>query len=114
MTMPRESWGVGASSVFGGVFFEKLTFWISTACVAVIRKGQLHVANLGDSGLMLIRPTAKGHDRLVFRNREQQHRFNMPYQLGTESRDLPEHAEQNQLVLSKVRGGERGLRNISH
>mmetsp|Transcript_15548 Transcript_15548/g.41826 ORF Transcript_15548/g.41826 Transcript_15548/m.41826 type:complete len:458 (+) Transcript_15548:123-1496(+) len=38
--------------------------------------------NLGDSGVLVIRDS-----RVVFRSEEQQHFFNCPYQVGTDSRD---------------------------
>ena len=45
------------------------------ACVCV--QGLLHVLNLGDSGLHLIRNGVS-----VFQTNEQQHYFNCPFQLG--------------------------------
>ncbi|OMJ18185.1 putative protein phosphatase 2C 80, partial [Smittium culicis] len=51
----------------------------STACVALLRGDELIVANIGDSGLTIIRD-----GEMVFRTEEQQHSFNYPYQLGTE------------------------------
>lgn len=55
----------------------------STACIVGMDKvGRLFGVNLGDSGVRLIRDT-----KLVFRTKEQQHFFNCPYQLGTDSED---------------------------
>ncbi|KAI8330476.1 phosphatase 2C-like domain-containing protein [Chlamydoabsidia padenii] len=59
----------------------------STACLALLRHDDLRVANLGDCGISIIR-----HNSYVFRSEEQQHAFNFPYQLGTQSRDQPRHA----------------------
>ncbi|KAI8084842.1 phosphatase 2C-like domain-containing protein [Halteromyces radiatus] len=59
----------------------------STACLALLRDDELRVANLGDCGISIIR-----HNSYVFRSEEQQHAFNFPYQLGTQSRDQPHHA----------------------
>lgn len=55
----------------------------STACVVGMdRTGRLFGVNLGDSGIRLIR-----NSRVAFRTKEQQHFFNCPYQLGTDSED---------------------------
>lgn len=32
-------------------------------------------------------------DKVIFRTKEQQHSFNFPFQLGTQSTSLPEHAD---------------------
>ncbi|CAK0883680.1 unnamed protein product [Prorocentrum cordatum] len=52
----------------------------STACVASLDRpgGRLTVANLGDSGVLLLRG---GGARVVLQTQEQQHYFNCPYQL---------------------------------
>ena len=51
----------------------------STACVGVLNKEKhvLSVANLGDSGFLILR----NHSVLV-KSKEQQHYFNAPYQLA--------------------------------
>ena len=48
----------------------------------VSRRGTLTCVNLGDSGLLVMR---KGD--VIFRSKEQQHYFNCPYQLGSQSKD---------------------------
>lgn len=52
----------------------------STICVASLKNSELGVANLGDSGFMVLR---RGKQRLeiVKRSIEQHHRWNCPYQL---------------------------------
>eukprot|EP00741_Cyanophora_paradoxa_P019185 tig00021123_g18521.t2 len=72
----------------------------STCCVAILDGDQhvLHGANLGDSGIMVLR----GSD-IVYRSPEQQHYFNCPYQLGTESTDTPEHSDR---VFVQVQEGD--------
>jgi serine/threonine protein phosphatase PrpC len=60
----------------------------STACVVVLGNDELKIANLGDCGLSIIR-----HNHFVFRTEEQQHSFNFPYQLGTNSFDSPQDAQ---------------------
>lgn len=59
----------------------------ATCCIVLLDGFCLRTANLGDSGFMVIR----GSD-IVFRSKEQQHSFNFPYQLGTGSADMPNHA----------------------
>lgn len=55
----------------------------------------LYVTNLGDSKVLVIRPSEK---KLLFRTDEQWHWFDCPYQLGTNSIDTP----RDNAVLSKV------------
>lgn len=52
--------------------------------------GLLTVLNLGDSGCLVYRPTAK---QVLLRTAEQCHDFNFPRQLGTNSDDSVEHAD---------------------
>lgn len=55
----------------------------STACVVGMDEfGRLFGINLGDGGVRIVRGA-----KMVFRTREQQHFFNCPYQLGTDSED---------------------------
>jgi len=56
-----------------------------TACLSLLLPcGKLHVLNLGDSGLRVIR-----NSRIVFATVEQQVSFNYPRQIGTGSVDIP-------------------------
>ncbi|KAJ3119699.1 hypothetical protein HK098_005220 [Nowakowskiella sp. JEL0407] len=71
----------------------------TTILFAVLRDEDIHIANLGDCGLMLIR----GGREIVFRTEEQQHSFNFPYQLGTGSSDSPLDA---QVYKVKVKHGD--------
>ncbi|RKO88896.1 phosphatase 2C-like domain-containing protein [Blyttiomyces helicus] len=70
----------------------------STALVVILRDDELRIANIGDCGIMIIR----NHEP-IFRNEEQQHSFNFPFQLGTGSRDSPVDA---QLFKVKVQEGD--------
>lgn len=54
----------------------------STACVASLYRGCLEGVNVGDSGLIVVRGK-----QIVFETNRQQHSFNTPYQLGTNSDD---------------------------
>jgi protein phosphatase PTC7 len=55
---------------------------------AAVAAGTMQVANLGDSGCMVIRD-----GRMVLRTVEQTHAFNFPRQLGTGSQDTPADAD---------------------
>lgn len=60
----------------------------STACIITFKESKLIAANLGDSGFLVIRD-----GEVIFRTKEQQHAFNFPYQLGTQSTNKPCHAD---------------------
>lgn len=57
----------------------------STACVVGLEGNRLIGVNLGDSGLVIIR-----RGDVVYRTNEQQHYFNCPFQVGTNSMDTIE------------------------
>jgi len=57
----------------------------STACITKIDGNSFYLANLGDSGFRIIR-----NHQIILASESQQHRFNAPFQLGTESDDTPE------------------------
>ena len=61
----------------------------STALIAILREDELRIANLGDCSIGVIR-----YNEFIFRNEEQQHSFNYPYQLGTNSFDTPQDSQQ--------------------
>ena len=68
----------------------------ATACiVSIVGSGasaRVETANLGDSGLMHLRKSVAGWE-VVARSTEQQHTFNCPIQLGSESADVPSDAQ---------------------
>lgn len=67
-----------------------------TAClVHVADDGKFSALNVGDSGFRVLRPShhADGMLMLAMQSTQQQHYFNCPLQLGTGSRDLPEHGD---------------------
>lgn len=57
------------------------SYGAATICVVCLRRGQLGVANLGDSGFMLLRRGDDGMMGVVTRSEEQQHSWNCPFQL---------------------------------
>ncbi|KAJ3075957.1 hypothetical protein HDU98_006268 [Podochytrium sp. JEL0797] len=57
----------------------------TTALIAFLRDDELRIASLGDTTLVVVR-----NGDMVFRTEEQQHSFNFPFQLGSESKDTPE------------------------
>ena len=73
-------------------------FGSSTVCAAILEGDEAKVANIGDSGLLLVR-----QGKVVFRTEVQQHRFNAPFQLlhGPDGRirDMTEKAQQANLKL---------------
>ena len=56
----------------------------------------MRIANIGDCGIMLIR-----NREIMFRNEEQQHSFNFPFQLGTTGRDTPKDAQEYTLKIQR-------------
>lgn len=56
----------------------------STACIVTITGNSLRALNLGDSGFRIVRD-----EKIIYGSKEQQHTFNLPYQLGPESTDIP-------------------------
>jgi len=88
---------------FGYNFVKEFgTVGSCTATVASFMKKDsslnMEIINVGDSGVLVYRK-AKEQDEVIFRTKEQQHRFNMPYQLGTQSRDKPQHGNQYNIKL---------------
>lgn len=76
----------GAESVVKAAIdasLENTTIGASTACVVGMdRVGRLFGINLGDSGVRIVRD-----GKVIWRTKEQQHFFNCPYQLGSDSED---------------------------
>ncbi|ORY45346.1 hypothetical protein BCR33DRAFT_697404, partial [Rhizoclosmatium globosum] len=64
---------------------EKKAVGSTTALIAFLRDDELRIATLGDTSCLVFRNGA-----LIFRTEEQQHSFNFPYQLGSDSKDTPE------------------------
>ena len=60
------------------------------------KEPEVHGLNLGDSGYMLVRMESDKQNQaaqLLFRTKEQQYKFNHPYQCGTNYK-LPFHAQE--------------------
>ncbi|CAG8546291.1 phosphatase 2C-like domain-containing protein [Gigaspora rosea] len=68
----------------------------STALIAVLRDDELRITNIGDCGLCVIR-----HNNIIFRNEEQQHSFNYPFQLGIYSYDKPKDSQEFTIKIQK-------------
>lgn len=60
----------------------------STACILTLDHDCLHAVNIGDSGFMLIR------GEVVYRSPVQQHYFDCPFQLGSNSMDSPSSGDE--------------------
>ncbi len=85
--------------------FKKVTaVGSSTAMVAIRNQKDIHIANLGDSGFVLIR-FRNGEAYTAARSKEQQHSFNIPYQISI----LP---GPNELELLKQRGRIEELKKL--
>ena len=68
-----------------------------TATILAVNHGrELHAANLGDSGFLIIRRGV-----VEFKSPPQQHSWNSPFQLGPESVDRPEHASRHVIDLQE-------------
>ena len=86
----------------------------STACVVKFdrEKRMLEYANLGDSGLLVIRGSNRGKGEVVFRTEDQQHFFNAPYQLSVVPKrmatrgNLMDNAEDADEGQVEVEGGD--------
>ncbi|CAM9769645.1 unnamed protein product [Scytosiphon promiscuus] len=76
-----------------------------TACVVTFDPvyGMLNGLNVGDSGALLVRRDAQGTPFVALRTATQRHKFNQPYQLGTNSRDRAHDARE---FLFYVREGD--------
>lgn len=71
----------------------------STCCIATLTEDSTCcIANVGDSGALIYRPSSK---KILFKSEEQCHDFNFPKQLGTNSDDVPEHADVTKVKLEK-------------
>ena len=68
----------------------------ATAMIAILNKNELCIANIGDSGFLVIR-FKNGEPYCPFKSKEQQHAFNIPYQLSR----LPNQAD---LEILRKRG----------
>ncbi|CAG8679902.1 627_t:CDS:2 [Cetraspora pellucida] len=68
----------------------------STALIAVLRDDELRITNIGDCGICIIR-----HNSVIFRNEEQQHSFNYPFQLGIYSCDKPKDSQEFKVNIQK-------------
>eukprot|EP01043_Picozoa_sp_COSAG02_P025593 COSAG02_NODE_1443_length_12584_cov_2.587425_10_plen_256_part_00 len=65
-------------------------------------KASIHVANLGDSGIMVVRPSDSDQpSEKLFRSVEQQHSFNFPFQLGGGGGDRPEMADRHNIPVAE-------------
>lgn len=67
-----------------GEFFDFELIGSSTALIALLKEDELRLANIGDCCCSIIRGK-----EYIFRLQEQQHSFNYPFQMGTNSQDTP-------------------------
>jgi len=76
-----------SQSVIGSCTATLVSFYIGTN-----EQIELRGLNLGDSGFLLLRQL-EGKLGKILKTKEQQHKFNMPFQLGSYSDDRPEHGD---------------------
>lgn len=90
--------------ILGQAFTKVKAVGSSTALVGIRNQKDMNIANLGDSGFVLIR-FRNGEAFTAARSKEQQHSFNIPYQLSI----LPGQAELENL---KERGRIEELKKL--
>lgn len=78
----------------------------ATAMIAMLNKNELTVSNIGDSGFLVIR-FKNGEPYCPHKSKEQQHAFNIPYQLS----QLPTQAD---LELLKKRGKIQEMQKLKN
>lgn len=76
----------------------------ATALIAILNGNELHVANIGDSGFFVIR-FKNGEPYVPYKSKEQQHSFNIPYQLS----QLPTQAD---LEILRKRGKKEEVNKL--
>jgi len=78
------------------------TVGTTTACIVSLQGNTIRAANLGDSGFIVLRFCYDSSDaselmnpgwKVMVRSRKQQHNFNCPFQIGTDSAEHPCHAD---------------------
>jgi protein phosphatase PTC7 len=79
---------------------ESSALGTATFCCLTIDGNRLRAANLGDSKFVLLRPLP-GKKKLQFiqSSSDQSHFFNCPRQLGTDSLDMPSHADRYESIV---------------
>lgn len=80
------------------------SFGSSTICVCTLEENKLKVANLGDSGMILLRYNQEEQEsKVISCTQDQQHEFNAPYQLAKIPKDIQEkiNAKRNNIDLSE-------------
>lgn len=72
--------GTAPKRVLRKAYLKTRAMGSSTACVAMLCGDTLHVANIGDSGVSVVRD-----DQIVFTTPPQQHDFNFPFQASAKN-----------------------------
>jgi len=74
----------------------------TTATICTLEPGLLKVANLGDSGILVLRFSPISWSwQSHFRSQEQTHYFNCPLQLGTDSGDFPKDSDEYEVSVEE-------------
>ena len=86
-------------AVMQAAYDESNSVGTATFCCLTLEDNVLRAANLGDSRFVLLRPNANKQGlKFVCLSTDQQHFFNCPRQLGTNSLDMPHHADLYELA----------------
>ncbi|KAA8545648.1 hypothetical protein F0562_020901 [Nyssa sinensis] len=91
--------GVDPKRVLTEAYYNTDAIGSSTACIITLNGHCLHIANVGDSGFLLLREGAE-----IYRSPVQQHYFNCPYQLGKSN--ISDHPNLAQVFKVAVRPGD--------
>nr|XP_023913253.1 probable protein phosphatase 2C 55 [Quercus suber] len=92
---------INLKRVLNQAFLDSNAIGSSTACIINLKDHCLHVANVGDSGFMLIRKRGG-----IYKSEIQQRSFNHPFQLGKLNADVLDSVQADQTVLELQEGQE--------
>nr|POF09509.1 putative protein phosphatase 2c 55 [Quercus suber] len=81
---------INLKRVLNQAFLDSNAIGSSTACIINLKDHCLHVANVGDSGFMLIRKRGG-----IYKSEIQQRSFNHPFQLGKLNADVLDSVQSN-------------------
>jgi protein phosphatase PTC7 len=83
-SLPAEQLSDALKGILDQAFRETQAWGSSTAMLALVKDSKLVLTSLGDSCVLVMRPSKFNRDKLVkiFKSKEQQHFFNCPYQLS--------------------------------
>ena len=108
----KENFSLDPVVIMEDSFKNTKSYGSSTICLCTIVEEKLKVANLGDSGLLLIRYNKINQEsKVIFCTKDQQHEFNAPFQLANIPKNIHEklakkkgkHCDENDDKDTKVK-----------